>query len=128
MNRDAYLDTHIIVNLARKKAVTLSRTAVQIFESSQLLFSPAVELELAFLYEIRRIKVNSDEILNRLRQAIDLQPCPLPFSEVILASKSLSWTRDVFDRLIVGHAVANGQAPLITFDSVVHEHYKRALS
>ncbi len=93
-----------------------------------MLFSPAVQLELVFLWEIRRIKFRPDEILTRLQTAIGLHECALPFSDVIHFSASLSWTRDVFDRLIVGQAIANGQAPLITFDEQIQQHYGHALS
>jgi PIN domain nuclease of toxin-antitoxin system len=92
-----------------------------------MLFSPVVRLELAFLWEIHRIRVSPDEILSRLRAAIGLQMCTLSFAEVIYSSASLSWTRDVFDRLIVGQAIANGQAPLITFDELITQHYRGAL-
>jgi PIN domain nuclease of toxin-antitoxin system len=126
VTRSAYLDTHVAINLAQK-TVTLSRKATHVLESSQMLFSPVVQLELAFLWEIRRIRVSPDEILSRLRTAIGLQMCTLSFAEVIYSSASLSWTRNVFDRLMVGQAIANGQAPLITFDELIAQHYRGAL-
>lgn len=128
MTKHAYLDTHVALKLVSRKSLALSKNAARIMESSQLLLSPAAELEMTFLHEIGRIKPTSEDIITRLRALIGLQICGLPFSDVVSASRSLIWTRDVFDRLIVGHAIANGEAPLVTFDMLIHQHYKRALS
>jgi PIN domain nuclease of toxin-antitoxin system len=36
------------------------------------------------------------------------------------------WTRDPFDRLLVGHALARG-APLLTKDRLIRRHFRQAI-
>jgi PIN domain nuclease of toxin-antitoxin system len=43
---------------------------------------------------------------------LGLQVCNLPFVAVIESAIELSWTRDPFDRIIVGQATLNGSARL----------------
>jgi PIN domain nuclease of toxin-antitoxin system len=128
MTKNCYLDTHVAVNLAKRKISPLSSRAIRIIESSQVLLSPAVGLEMIYLWEIGRIKISPEQIEAFLRSSIGAQICDLPFQNVVYHSGSLSWTRDVFDRLIVAQAIANGQAPLITFDELIHERYSKAIS
>ena len=49
-----------------------------------------------------------------------------PFESVASAAASLSWTRDPFDRLIVGHADAD-ESPLLTKDATLRSHYAAAV-
>jgi len=48
------------------------------------------------------------------------------FEAVVAESLALIWTRDPFDRLIVATAALN-QAPLITRDRRIQEHYARSV-
>jgi hypothetical protein len=50
----------------------------------------------------------------------------LEFSRVVECARSLSWTRDPFDRLIVGQAIAHGK-PLITKDAPIPANDPRAV-
>jgi PIN domain nuclease of toxin-antitoxin system len=80
-----------------------------------LLISPAVTLELQFLFEIGRVRSPAIDALRALQQALHLQIATDPFDRVVSAALSESWTRDPFDRLIVAHARLLG-AMLITRD------------
>ena len=74
-----------------------------------------------YLFEIKRISQQAGEILNALRADIGLQIADENFQQVINASKMLSWTRDTFDRVIVGHAL-NKKIPLITRDRAIQQN------
>jgi len=42
-------------------------------------------------------------------------------------ARTLNWTRDPFDRLITGEAMAVPDALLVTRDSVIRENFDRAV-
>lgn len=121
-----YLDTHVLVWLYQDGAARLSpRGAAAIEAAERLLFSPVVELELAYLNEIGRIACAPATILDSLRRDLELESCKLPFASVVGAALGQTWTRDPFDRLIVAQA-AHGEADLLTADRNIIEHYSRA--
>jgi PIN domain nuclease of toxin-antitoxin system len=114
-----YLDTHVVVWLYAGEHARLSQTGRRLVESESLLISPALLLELALLEETGRIKINAREIVAELESSLGLSVCNATFAEV--ASVSLQqqhWTRDPFDRLLVGHALARG-AQLLTKDRLI---------
>ncbi|HEX2253163.1 MAG TPA: PIN domain-containing protein [Thermoanaerobaculia bacterium] len=92
----------------------------------ELLISPMVALELDSLHEIGRVQEPSPRVLTALRGELGLRTCELPFARVVAAAREASWTRDPFDRLIMGQAAAR-QAPLLTRDQQVRERYPQAL-
>jgi PIN domain nuclease of toxin-antitoxin system len=122
-----YLDTHVVVWLYYGRRKRLSREASRCIERAQrLLISPAVELELEYLFRRSRISHGPGEILSDLRARIGLSLCDLPFALVSHQAVSLTWTDDVFDRLIVAQAAAT-EAPLLTADTVIGERYAQAV-
>ena len=120
-----YLDTHVLVWLYEKRLDLLGSSS-RLIESEALLISPMVTLELAYLKEIRRIKVSSSRIVNYLQKNLGLAVCERAFPEVVRSSLRLSWTRDPFDRLIVGQARLTSSR-LITKDENIHRHYRYAV-
>ncbi len=120
------LDTHIVAWLYAGMVEKLSAPAQQAIETSALLYSPMVALELQYLHEIGRLRVASDTILMALHDDIGLQPTDLSFNTVVATAKSLHWTRDVFDRMIVATAMA-ADAQLITKDTTIRQHSTVAL-
>ena len=84
-------------------------------------------LELEFLYELRRIRFRSPEILAKLQLEVSLKVCDLPFERVTQLALFESWTRDPFDRIIVAQAKANGLAYLISTDEAIAAHYPRTV-
>lgn len=122
-----YLDTHILVWLYQDGAVRLTPQAIQALETAeQLLISPMVELELAYLHEIARINCDAFTILDSLRRDIGLETCPQPFAAVIGTALTLDWTRDPFDRIIVAQA-AHRDSPLLSADQNIIKHYAAAI-
>ena len=118
-----YLDTHVVIWLYEGKVSQLGRDAARLItQSESLLISPTVELELAYLYNRGIVTVRAADIIADLRARIGLTTCDLPFPLVVHEAASISWTRDVFDRLIVAQASATNSA-LISSDSMVQRHY-----
>ncbi|MBI3256912.1 MAG: PIN domain nuclease [Actinobacteria bacterium] len=120
-----YLDTHVAVWLYAGRRDLISNPALDLPATDTVLVSPAVVLELQFLHEIGRLAVGAEEVATALNVQFDIRLCPLAFSAVAHSALELSWTRDPFDRLIVGHASA-GSHGLVTKDKLIHEHFAGA--
>lgn len=115
------LDTHVVVWLYEGRRDLLSERAAALIEANDLAVSPLVRLELAYLREIGRLKVDPAEILDDLARRIGLGEVDAPLSRVVDQAASLAWTRDPFDRLIAAHALAL-RAPLLTADVRIRAH------
>lgn len=126
MEAVVYLDTHIVVWLYMGEKDLFSSRAFKMIEDKQLIISPIVLLELEYLYEIKRLKVNADKIFKSLEKSIGLKVCDRNFHFVALEAVKQSWTRDPFDRLIVAQALT-AKAALITKDVVIQKHYARSV-
>ncbi|MBI5368695.1 MAG: type II toxin-antitoxin system VapC family toxin [Planctomycetes bacterium] len=121
-----YLDTHVVVWLYGGLLERFTPAGLSRLEAEELLVSPMVVLELEFLREVGRLKVPASTLVEGLSGSIGLQVCSLPFHHVVLEALLQNWTRDPFDRLIVGHARARG-APLLTKDARIRKHYGQAV-
>ncbi len=120
-----YLDTHVAVWLYAREIQLLSERAKKLMDENELLISPIVLLELQFLREIGRTAVSGITVLQELKGTIGLRVCEEVFESVVEAASKENWTRDPFDRLIVGHAALR-DSPLLTKDQTIREHYSRA--
>ncbi len=120
-----YLDTHVVVWLYSGHHDLLSDQAAQRVERDDLAVSPMVLLELAYLGEIGRLRAAPSEVLQALHSQLGLRVCGLAFANVVLCALEQSWTRDPFDRLIVGHAAA-AKGPLVTRDDTIHANFAGA--
>ena len=85
-----------------------------------------VRLELQYLFEIGRIKAKPSKIIKSLSQSINLQISDRPLSNIIDEAFKISWTRDVFDRLMVAEAKAIGSG-LITADDDIRKNFNQAI-
>ena len=121
-----FLDTHIVVWLYAGLVKKLSNTAVEIIEENEIIISQMVRLELQYLFEIGRITVTADDMINELKQVIGLKLSKKMPEEIFSKAIDLSWTRDVFDRLIVAEA-STQDAILLTKDKKIQEHYNKAV-
>lgn len=122
----AHLDTHVVAWLAAGAVYELSAPARTAIDAEAPIVSPVVELELTFLHEIGRLTVPAADILRDLERRIGLTPDTTPFTTVSAAASQLSWTRDPFDRLIVG-AASCADSPLVTRDPRIRERYDHAV-
>jgi PIN domain nuclease of toxin-antitoxin system len=123
----AYLDTHVAVWLHAGYVERLSAQAKKAIESNDLLISPMVLLEFQFLYDRKRIRIAPEPLLSDLTADFGIVVCNFPFPAIITEALSAAWTSDPFDRIIVAHARANREVPLITADTVIRKHYRRAI-
>lgn len=121
-----YLDTHVIIWVYEGDEQKLNSHASRILDTSELMVSPAVVLELELLHEIGRMRISAERMISTLESQIDLRVCALSFQEVATQALHEKWTRDPFDRLIVANAKAAG-APLVTRDERIRKHYRRAI-
>lgn len=119
----AYLDTHVVVWLYDALTDRLSKAAAEAIENNGLIVSRMVELELQFLHEIGRLRVKPAEIIRHLSTRIGLRLSDVDLEQIIRAAAGLTWTRDVFDRLIVAESAAT-DIPLITKDRTIRAHHK----
>ena len=121
-----YLDTHVIVWMYQKEKNRFTPETLALMDKEELLISPMVELELEYLFEIERISVKAEIIVDYLKNNIGLKICETSFPWIIKNSISLKWTRDPFDRIITAQA-ALSNAILITKDKQIRKHYPRAV-
>ena len=122
-----YLDTQVVVWLASGAAEKLPPAAAEAIRQSDLVISPMVLLELAYLYEIKRILKEPLAILNDIDTQIGLKVRDRSFAAVVHTALFETWTRDPFDRVIVAHARTDGHAPLVTSDSKIRANYPRSI-
>ena len=121
-----YLDTHVAAWLFAGDQTRISRPARLAIESHDLLISPAALLELEYLYETKRTRTPGAAVVDDLQDRIGLRVCDLPFHDIVRSAMGHRWTRDPFDRLIVGHAAIRA-TPLLTKDRTFRRHYASAV-
>ena len=123
----SYLDTNVVVFLHSGNTARLSRRAIEQIESTDLLVSAMVMLELEMLYEKGTINFTASQILSDLNQQIGVSVCQLPMAAVMNCALPIKRTRDPGDRIIVANAIANDEVPLVTSDRRIHEQYPNAI-
>lgn len=121
-----YIDTHIIVDLFRGDISRLSKKSIKLLNESHIIIPSMSIIELEYLYEIKRINYSAKKIVSSLELSLNTAVSYFTFDKVAKHSLKHRWTRDPFDRLIVGEADL-AQAKLITLDEEIHKHYKRAV-
>lgn len=122
----AFLDTHIAVWLYAGLIEKISETAKQTIEANDLLISPMVKLELQYLFEIGRLTVKPDTIVKNLFATIGLKVSETPLQQIIEKALNITWTRDVFDRLLSAEAMVVG-GEFITADEKIISNLKLAI-
>ena len=121
-----YLDTHVVAWLFAGRLDHFPEAVRRRLEESELWISPMVALELQYLFEVRRTTEPASVVVEGLQRMIGLKVCDLPFPAVISTAQRQAWTRDPFDRVITAQAALR-EAPLLTKDELILEHYSRAV-
>jgi PIN domain nuclease of toxin-antitoxin system len=121
-----YLDTHVVARLYAGEKHKISEKAQGLINSEEVLISPMVALELAYLFEIGKVATSAPRVLSDLESRIGLKQCDKNFPLIAKLAREQTWTRDPFDRIIVGHAALDRNY-LLTADSVIRAHYKLAV-
>ena len=122
-----YLDTHIVVWLYAGLLDRFTPKAKAGIDDNNVVISQFVRLELQYLYEIGRIKVEPDKIIGALASEIDLRISECPLNHTIEKALSINWTRDVFDRLLVAETMRDQSLLLITADKKIRDKFNQAL-
>ncbi len=112
------LDTHVALWLYTGKIEYLSQRAQRKIDESDLVVSPIVELELAYLNEIGRVTDTAQQILGALGSRMGLTVAQIGFGPLCATAVEVTWTRDPFDRMLVAHAITAG-LPLLTKDASI---------
>jgi PIN domain nuclease of toxin-antitoxin system len=121
-----HLDTHVVVWLYAGDTSRFPVGARRRLEREALRISPIVGLELQYLHEVGRISEGASVVLEDLGRRLGLAEDEGDFASVVAAARGLTWTRDPFDRLIVGHAAVGGTS-LLTKDRTIRRHYRHAV-
>ena len=123
-----YLDTHILVWTYSGLWNLLSEHAIKTLDdpSIDLFISPMAKLELEYLFEIGRIKVNAQTVIDGLKQSHGLTICTKNFIKVADIALNEKWTRDPFDRIITAQAKLDNQY-LLTKDRKILAQYDLAV-
>lgn len=122
----AFLDTHAAIFLWEGRAEVFGPGSRELLERVTLHISPLVRLELGFLKEVGKLKVDPDHLLGSLAADLGVTMTSDPLEALIPHAMPLSWTRDPFDRLLVATALLH-QAPLVTRDTRIHENFAGAV-
>jgi PIN domain nuclease of toxin-antitoxin system len=121
-----FLDTHITVWLYQKSLELLSKRSRAAIEENEIIISPIIILELEYLYEVKKIKDNSQTIIDYLQNKIGLKIDNDDFLKIVNIALKETWTRDPFDRLIVAHSKYR-DAYLVTRDKKILDNYFKAI-
>ncbi|MEX0790980.1 MAG: hypothetical protein WD178_09420, partial [Actinomycetota bacterium] len=78
-------------------------------------------LELAYLNETGKLKVSGAAIFLDLQERIGLMESSQSLAAVVAAAADQSWTRDPFDRLIVGDSLS-ANCTLLSKDATILAH------
>ncbi|QVQ50123.1 PIN domain-containing protein [Spiractinospora alimapuensis] len=119
------LDTHVVVWLYKDPLVLVPDAVLKRLDVEEIGLSPVVNLELQYLYEIGRLNVPSQEIINYLAPRLELTFTDPSSMSVFSEALSLQWTRDPFDRLLAAHA-ASTSSVLVTKDRKIRENLEHA--
>lgn len=84
-----YLDTHVVLWLFAGLLDRFNEKVKRLINKNDLYVSPAVGLELQYLFEIERITRDANAILSDLYKRVGLRICQREFYEVINCSIKL---------------------------------------
>ncbi len=122
----AFLDTHAAIFLWEGGGEVFGAGSRGLIDQAALLISPMVRLELQLLHEVGRLKVEPDQILGSLSADFGVTVTSDSLDALVPFAMPLAWTRDPFDRMLVATAMLH-QAPLVTRDARIHEHFPGAI-
>lgn len=121
-----FLDTHVVVWLFLREPSRFPDKAIKLIDSSDIFIPTISLLELQFLYEIGKITVEPNIIVDDLRETIALSSLHTDFADLLQSALPLSWTRDPFDRMIVAEALFH-KSKLLTKDAKILKNFSDAV-
>ena len=120
--RLVFLDTHVLIWLYDALIDRFSKKAKHLINKNPVLISPFVKLEIQYLYESNKIKVQPVPVIATLENSMGLYISQTPLKNIIDVALTLDWTRDPFDRLLTAEAIVNN-AYFITKDEDILKNY-----
>lgn len=108
-----HLDTHALVWFLTGQVEELRPIARRL--RAPIGLSPLVFLEVEYLHRAGKVGLSGARARKDVAGERAFVVSPTPFLDVVEQALGLDWTRDPFDRLIVGNALADG-AVLLTRD------------
>ena len=120
-----FLDTHVVIWLYAGEVDRFPSRARKRLENQRLLISPTVLLEIQYWHELSRVTQGPALILKELEKSLGLGIHTENFERIVITAVGESWTRDPFDRMIVGHAHITS-APLLTKNESIRQYYRQA--
>lgn len=121
-----HLDTHVVVWLYMGEVRLFPATTLDLLDKSEWEVSPMVQLELAYLYEVGKLTVSSEEILSTIIGEWGARFSRCDFADLVREAVRQTWTRDPFDRMLVANAMLE-QKKLVTKDRLIRKHFKNAV-
>ncbi|MDF2530180.1 MAG: domain nuclease, a component of toxin-antitoxin system [Gammaproteobacteria bacterium] len=121
-----YIDTHIAVFLYQGDLSLFSKKAIKILEQETPIISGMAELELQYLYEIKKLTVSPRVLMRSLENDLGLERCQHICADIAKTAQTITWTRDPFDRMIVANAEL-AKMRLLTKDQLILKHFKHAV-
>jgi PIN domain nuclease of toxin-antitoxin system len=119
------IDTHVAIWLFDQETDRFTKYSISVLNESELFISPISKLEMQYLYEIKKIKHEPDVITGNLAFSMGLQELENDFSQIIKITRTLHWTRDPFDRILVAEALLSN-CSLLTADKHILKHFPQA--
>lgn len=120
----SHLDTHVALWLVAGEKKRL-RPIRRRLELGGLFVSPIAIVEMEILHEIGRIRAPVTDVMEILTEDYGIAEARGDLREIGVHARSLGWTRDPFDRLIVAHAEVS-RATLLTADGTILQHFADA--
>ena len=121
-----YLDTHVVIWLYDALTDRLSSTARSAIEQNDVRIAWVVKLEVQYLYEIGRVRVPAETVVESLSRSIGLRLSGVPCGEIVQRALEMEWTRDVFDRLIAAESEVTASG-LVTKDARMKQNLETAI-
>ena len=121
-----FLDTHAVIWLYSGQLDLFNPKILKLINTEQVCISHIVKLEIQYLYEIKRVKYESNLIIDTLIDEIGLMFSDNNFDSIVRQALQLSFTRDPYDRIIVADASINN-SKLISKDRNLKKHYKKTI-
>ncbi|MBM2811613.1 MAG: hypothetical protein HW416_2372 [Chloroflexi bacterium] len=119
------LDTHLFVWLYHGERKRIPSAVQRRLNREQLGLSPFVQLELAYLYEVGRVRGPAQAVIEELGARLELVVADVAATAVCSVAMGLTWTYDPFDRLLAAHATVTN-LPLVTSDETIRQHLQLA--
>jgi PIN domain nuclease of toxin-antitoxin system len=116
----ALLDTHFVIWIVTDADRLASYPWVEQYRPWGV--SPVTLLEIQYLSEIGRIKIQNPQFTDTLAEDPRFVIDEVPLVPLIRRAIELTWTRDPFDRLIAAHSSVR-RLPLCTTDRNLRTHH-----